>query len=207
MCFALDGKQNRVKVGNNSGRKATALVGGPGNSAVYLHIVYLPPTAKFVTAKNRNTAYVMGQVPNRSNLNTCLRKSLDDVSLTSRRPNMSVVLDDVPPSRELVQISRRLFRHREDPLPKTASPKHAPRNIDEVVTLGHREDPLPNGVHKSVPRNLDDVVTPSRRSDTTEHPRSPPLGMLLRWSSCHIYLVRYALSCMSCPICLVLFIR
>ena len=90
------------------------------------------------------------QVPNRSNMKTCLRKPLDDVSPTSRRPNISVFLDDVPPPRESIQTSRRLFRHREDPLPITLSPKHVPRSLDEVVTH-HREDPLPKGVHKSCP--------------------------------------------------------
>ena len=36
-----------------SRRKITALEGGPGNMAVYHHILVTPPTAKVVTAKKR----------------------------------------------------------------------------------------------------------------------------------------------------------
>ena len=38
-------------------REITALVGGPGNMAVYHHILVIPPTAIVVTAENRKTAY------------------------------------------------------------------------------------------------------------------------------------------------------
>ena len=40
-----------------SRREINALVGGPGNMAVYRHILVIPPTAKVVTAKKRQTAY------------------------------------------------------------------------------------------------------------------------------------------------------
>lgn len=92
-----------------------------------------------------NSYTVMAQVPNRSNMTTCLRKPLDKVSSTSRRPNICIILDDVPPPRESVPISRVLFRN--------------------------REGPLRNGVPKSVPRYLDEFVTPSRKSDKTDHPQ------------------------------------
>ena len=38
-------------------REITALVGGPGNMAVYRHILVIPPTVKIVTAEKRRTAY------------------------------------------------------------------------------------------------------------------------------------------------------
>ena len=40
-----------------SRRETTTLVGGPGNMAVYRHILVIPPTAKIVTAEKRKTAY------------------------------------------------------------------------------------------------------------------------------------------------------
>ena len=40
-----------------SRREITALAGGPGNMAVYRHILVLPPTPKVVTAEKRKTAY------------------------------------------------------------------------------------------------------------------------------------------------------
>ena len=40
-----------------SSREITALVGGPGNMAVYRHILVIPPTAKVVTAGKRQTSY------------------------------------------------------------------------------------------------------------------------------------------------------
>ena len=36
-----------------SRREITALVGGPGNMAVYRHILVIPPTAKVLPPKNR----------------------------------------------------------------------------------------------------------------------------------------------------------
>ena len=76
--------------------------------------------------------------------------------------------------------------------------KQCPQNMSLGISmklLPYREDPLLHGVHKSVPRDLDDDVTPSRGSDTTEHPRTPRLGMLLRLSSCPISLTPlYVLS-------------
>ena len=40
-----------------SRREITARVGGPGNMAVYRHILVMPPTAKVVTVINRKTVY------------------------------------------------------------------------------------------------------------------------------------------------------
>ena len=40
-----------------SRREITARVGGPGNMAVYRHILVMPPTAKVFTAEKRKTAH------------------------------------------------------------------------------------------------------------------------------------------------------
>ena len=51
------GEKNQVGRRYFSRHEITALVGGPGNMAVYRHSLEIPPTAKAVTAEKRKTAY------------------------------------------------------------------------------------------------------------------------------------------------------
>ena len=69
-----------------SRREITALVGGPGNMAVYRHILVIPPTVKVLLPKNEKTPTAEALPPKNTTIFLFYRFRQKSTANSQRRP-------------------------------------------------------------------------------------------------------------------------